>query len=124
GRFPQLQVMTIELGSTWVRPLLEQIDRCARKSTQGHWVGGSLQDLPSDAFKHHVTVAPYPEDDTRALVDLIGADRGVFGSDWPPAEGTAVPWDYVKYLTDCDPPEQRQIMRENALRILGISVAT
>jgi predicted TIM-barrel fold metal-dependent hydrolase len=53
------------------------------------------------------------------LIDLIGIDRVLFGSDWPHAEGTALPWDYAAYLSDCDASERRQIMRENGLRILG-----
>ena len=42
----------------------------------------------------HVSVAPFDDDDIRGLIDLIGADRVLFGSDYPHPEGVANPWDF------------------------------
>ncbi|MEZ4282455.1 MAG: amidohydrolase family protein [Myxococcota bacterium] len=40
-----------------------------------------------EIFKRHVSVAPFDDDDLRGLIDLLGADRVLFGSDYPHPEG-------------------------------------
>ncbi len=37
--------------------------------------GVTVDDLPSDVFKEHVWVSPFPEEDVLGLVNRIGADR-------------------------------------------------
>ena len=41
-------------------------------------------------------MSPFPEEDIAGLVELIGADRVLFGSDWPHPEGTPQPIDYAR----------------------------
>ena len=62
-------------------------------------------------------VAPYYEDDIRTLVDTIGADHVLFGSDWPHAEGLAEPTDFVHDLQGFSDDEVRLIMRDNGLAL-------
>ncbi len=64
-------------------------------------------------------VTPYCEEDLRALADLIGVERILFGSDWPHGEGLADPLDFDKELGDFDEGEIRKIMRDNCLELLG-----
>jgi predicted TIM-barrel fold metal-dependent hydrolase len=123
GRFPEIQVLTIELGSKWVPPLLSAMDRAARMSSFGAWPGGRLSDLPSEIFRHHVFVTPYHEDDIGQLVRLIGADRVLFGSDYPHPEGMADPgdiFDYENGLSALGNRDLRRIFRDNAAGILRI----
>ena len=49
------------------------------------------------------------------LRDLLGADRLLMGSDYPHAEGLAVPTDYVRELVGFSDEDVRKVMRENAL---------
>ena len=58
--------------------------------------GVTVADLPSDIFKENIWVSPFPEDDIAHVVDLIGADRVLLGSDWPHLEGTPQPIDYLR----------------------------
>ena len=44
----------------------------------------------------------------------MGADRVVFGSDWPHIEGLPNPRDYAVELKELDAHSQRLIMRDNA----------
>ena len=81
--------------------------------------GESVDERPSEIFRRHFWVSPFPEEDIAGLTDQIGADHVLFGSDWPHAEGTPQPADYAKYLEDArprarqaDPPRQRARPRQ------------
>ena len=112
GRFPGLRVATIESGSSWVRGLVSKL-RKAWSMTPGQFPGGN----PVEQLQRHVWVAPYYEDDIRSLADAIGPDHILFGSDYPHAEGIAVPSSFADELKGFTPDEVRLIMRENALAL-------
>jgi predicted TIM-barrel fold metal-dependent hydrolase len=112
-RFPNVRVATIESGSEWVPGLLKKF-RKAWSMTPGQFPGGD----PIEQFREHVWVAPYYEDDIHALADAIGADHILFGSDYPHAEGIAVPASFADELHGFTDVEVRQIMRDNAMRLI------
>ena len=74
---------------------------------------------PIEQFRKHVWVAPYYEDDIRSLADAIGADHILFGSDYPHAEGIAVPASFADELKGFTDDEVRRIMRDNALGLIN-----
>jgi predicted TIM-barrel fold metal-dependent hydrolase len=121
GRYPDLEVISLENGSSWVEPLLKGVDKAANLATAGSWLGGRPSDRPSEVFRRHVYVAPYFEDDLDKLVGLIGADHVLFGSDWPHPEGLAEPLDFLKYLDGLPADQIRTIMRDNGARLLGLA---
>ena len=55
----------------------------------------AFADDPVDIFRHHVWVNPFWEDDLASVVEWMGADRVLFGSDWPHIEGLPRPLDYL-----------------------------
>jgi predicted TIM-barrel fold metal-dependent hydrolase len=112
-RFPNVRVATIESGSEWVPSLLKKF-RKAWSMTPGQFPGGD----PIEQFRTHVWVAPYYEDDIRSLADAIGADHILFGSDYPHAEGIAVPASFADELKGFTNDEVRSIMRDNALGLI------
>lgn len=120
GRFPKLRVATIEMGCGWVPYLIYRLDRAGgllnRKISA---FGGVLEDKPSEIFKRHVWVAPFPEEDVPALVGQIGADRVLMGSDWPHAESTPVPRDYVECLVGIGETDRKAIMRDNIAGLIA-----
>ena len=63
-------------------------------------------------------MSPFPEEDIAGLTAMIGADRVLFGSDWPHAEGTEQPADYAAYLDKLPADDARRILRDNALALL------
>jgi predicted TIM-barrel fold metal-dependent hydrolase len=69
-------------------------------------------------FKRHVWVSPFPEEDVARLAEVIGAEHVLFGSDWPHAEGTEQPADYVRYLDKLGPDDTRKILHDNARSLL------
>jgi predicted TIM-barrel fold metal-dependent hydrolase len=95
GRFPGLQAVSVENGSAWVPYLLRVMDKAEKTGGQGDWLGGRIDDRPSQIFRRHISVAPFDDDDIRDLIERIGADRVLFGSDYPHPEGVANPWDFL-----------------------------
>jgi predicted TIM-barrel fold metal-dependent hydrolase len=79
-----------------------------------------------EVFRRNIYVNPFWEDDVHELVDLIGADHVVFGSDYPHPEGLAEPLQYFGVLDEAKVPEeeQRLIMSDNANGLLGLAAST
>ena len=119
GRFPSLQAMSVENGSAWVPYLLRVMDKAEKTGAYGEWRGGRIQERPSEIFRRHVLIAPFENDDIRGLVDLLGAERVLLGSDYPHPEGLAEPRSFLSGH-DLSPHESRLISRENAAGVLGL----
>jgi predicted TIM-barrel fold metal-dependent hydrolase len=107
-RHPNLRVATIETGSGWVSPLLQRLRKTAVQLP--HAFG---QD-PYELFMEHVWVSPFFEDNVQALVGRVGAERVLFGSDYPHAEGLADPTSFEKELQGFSDDDVRLIMHDNA----------
>jgi predicted TIM-barrel fold metal-dependent hydrolase len=114
-RHPSLRVASIENGSDWMRTLVK---RLRKQANQTPWL---FPEDPLDTVRQHVWVTPYLEEDLEALADLIGAERILFGSDWPHGEGCPEPLDFVKDLEAFDEAAVRRIMHDNAVELLGAS---
>lgn len=120
GRFPGVRVLSIENGSDWVPHFLKQLDKAQRLGGRGPMLGGALPDRASDMFREHAYVVPFPEEDPLPLVEVLGADHVLFGSDFPHPEGLPRPLEVLDGLRRCDDETRRKIMRENAFRLLRI----
>ena len=120
GRFPGIKVGVIEHGAFWVPYLMHSLDHAGgvfeRRVTA---FGTPLPDKPSEIMRQNVWVAPFPEEDVRVIADALGVDHVLMGSDWPHAEGTKAPADFVDCLADFDDADVRKIMRENALTLMS-----
>ena len=127
GRFPGVQVMSVENGSIWVPYLLKAMDNMKGMGRNGPWPGGYVEGRPSEVFKQHVYVSPHHYgEDVAGLIDLLGVERVLFGSDFPHAEGMSAEADYqdraaefAARLGESD-DEARQVMRDNGLQLLGL----
>jgi predicted TIM-barrel fold metal-dependent hydrolase len=120
GRFPRLKVATIEMGAKWVSYLLTRIDHAGGLINRRiSAFGGTLNDKPSEIFKHHIWVAPFPEEDVPALARLIGAEHVLMGSDWPHAECMPRPKDYLHCLDGLDQHAIKHIMRDNIQNLVN-----
>jgi predicted TIM-barrel fold metal-dependent hydrolase len=107
-RFPNLRVATIETGSGWVGPLLKRLRSLKIQ------VPGVFNADPYELFLEHVWVSPFFEDDVVALVERVGANHVLFGSDYPHAEGLAEPTSFVKEIDGLPDGDVRKIMHDNA----------
>jgi predicted TIM-barrel fold metal-dependent hydrolase len=121
GRFPGLRIATIELGCGWVDYCLHLLDHAGISITDRYIqaFGERNDERPSDIFRRHFWVSPFAEENIIGLTEQIGADRVLFGSDWPHSEGTEQPADYARYLGKLSPEDTKRIMRDNALEVLN-----
>jgi predicted TIM-barrel fold metal-dependent hydrolase len=121
NRFPKVKVASVEVGAAWVPYCLHELDHAGSNLVERRvqTFDGELVGFPSDVFKQHVYISPFPEEDIVALANLIGADKVLFGSDWPHPEGVANPAEFRKYTEGLPEDDQRKIMRENALAAIG-----
>jgi len=69
----------------------------------------------------HFRVVPYWEDDLAPVIAAVGRDTVIGGSDFPHSEGLAFPTQLVEHLDAVAPEDQRWIMRDNAMTMLGLS---
>ena len=119
-RFPNVHVASIEFGSIWVRYLLDSIDKKRGMGRNGPWPGGRPKNRPSETFREHVYVAPFPEDDVSLLIELLGPERVLCGSDFPHAEGISRPLDFARLLENQPSDVKRLVMRDNGRRLVGL----
>jgi predicted TIM-barrel fold metal-dependent hydrolase len=121
GRFPKLRVISIENGSAWVPFLLYRMDKALRATWTVPSIGGRLEQLPSDTFRDHISVVPFFEDDVLGLVELIGSERVLLGSDFPHPEGVAAPLDFLEKLEGLSDDDVHRIARTNGATLLGLT---
>jgi predicted TIM-barrel fold metal-dependent hydrolase len=119
ARFPDLRVAPIENGGDWVLPFLKHLADVHRKMPQ------EFDGDPIAQFKHNVWVNPFHEDDLPGLIDEMGADHIIFGSDFPHPEGLADPCSYVGHLPEAlSDDDVAKIMGGNLARIMRVEAST
>jgi predicted TIM-barrel fold metal-dependent hydrolase len=118
SRFPDLKVAAVENGSGFVRPLLASLAEAYRMIPQ------DFAEDPTEVFTRNVYVHPFHEEDIAGLVDLLGADHILFGSDYPHPEGLADPLSYVDDLAGLPPDVVAKIMGGNLAGLMGVTAPT
>jgi len=115
-RFPGVRVCSIENGSFWVPWLFKNLEKAFGQMPR------SFSEDPRDTFRRHVWVAPFFENDVSDLIHLIGADRVLFGSDWPHAEGLSEPMNYLAELDGFSAEDVRRVMVDNITELTTLGV--
>jgi predicted TIM-barrel fold metal-dependent hydrolase len=119
SRFPRLRFCLSEQGTVWLPYILRKLDHSWFAGRGARW--GRLDRRPSQIFREHFVVAPFPEENVERVVAEVGVEPIVFGSDFPHGEGLAFPGEYVSAQLGKLPQEQvLAIMRDNLARFLGI----
>lgn len=116
-RHPELQIALIENGSSWVRPLLHQLEVAYQR------MPAAFPEDPVVAFKRNLYVHPFHEDDPIGLVKLLGSNKVLFGSDYPHVEGLSDPLSFVDDLDGLPEEDKRLIMGGNMMNLLGLEIA-
>jgi predicted TIM-barrel fold metal-dependent hydrolase len=107
-RFPNLRIASVENGSEFLPDLTRKLRSTAAKTP------GWFREDPVETLRRHVWINPFWEDDVREVVAHVGAERVIFGSDWPHIEGMPKPLDYLEELVGFDAAAVRRIVRDNA----------
>ncbi len=116
-RFPNMKLLLAEQGTVWVPYLLRKMDHSFLMGRRATW--GKLKMRPSEYFRRHCFVAPFPEESVERVVEAAGVEPIVFGSDFPHGEGLPEPSMYLNQLKAFSDIDVRAIMRGNLARFLG-----
>tara|TARA_B100000902_G_C26778861_1_gene654045 strand:+ start:15 stop:323 length:309 start_codon:yes stop_codon:yes gene_type:complete len=69
---------------------------------------------PVESFKEHVWINPFWEDDIEEIIDYMGEDHVIAGSDWPHMEGLDHPRDIFNKIDNIPSSVQSKILHDNA----------
>ncbi|HEX4822346.1 MAG TPA: amidohydrolase family protein [Acidimicrobiales bacterium] len=111
-KFPNLRVASIENGAEFLPDLFRKL-RSVDKKMRGYFA-----EDPVEIFKRNIWINPFWEDDLTSVVEWVGADRVVFGSDWPHIEGLPEPLDYVRETKRLSDDDRRRVLHDNAMELL------
>lgn len=114
ARFPGLRFALVENGAGWVPRLLDRLNHTWEQMPQ------AFAEKPSVTFRRNFWVHPFHEEDPRELVEMLGADRVIFGSDFPHVEGLSDPVSYADELRGLPEDDIRKIMGGNMMGLLGL----
>jgi predicted TIM-barrel fold metal-dependent hydrolase len=116
-RFPDLHIALVENGGDWVPGFVAHLEDIYRKLPQ------SFDEDPVAAFKRNVYISPFYEDDLGQLIDIMGVDHILFGSDYPHPEGLAEPCSYIDHLpAGIAEGDVAKIMGGNLGQLMGVTV--
>ena len=101
----------MEKGSKFLPGMFERLRVVARK------MNGWFPEDPVETFRRHVWVNPFWEDHVDDVIDAVGVDRVIFGSDWPHIEALPEPDQYVSELTHLDDAARRRILVDNTAEL-------
>jgi predicted TIM-barrel fold metal-dependent hydrolase len=114
-RFPSIRFTPVENGSNWVRGLVHDMEHA------WHHAPNAFDENPVEAFKRSIFVHPFHEENPLALIELLGADRVLFGSDYPHPEGMSDPITFVDDLEGLPQADIEKVMGGNLNALLGLS---
>ena len=103
-RFPDIRFMPVENGSQWVPTALKQFQKLYDRSPE------AFDENPIEAFHRSIFVHPFFEEDVLSIVDLVGTDNVVFGSDYPHPEGLYDPLSFLEEIEPLSETDKAKIM--------------
>lgn len=113
-RHPKLKVGIVEAGSKWMFPLLDSMAEVYKKAPEA-FLGNPIEEI-----KNRIYVSPFYEEGIDDLINLVGVEQVLYGSDWPHPEGLAEPTHYVTALEHLSVEDQAKIMGGNLGRLVTV----
>ena len=117
SRFPNLRIASVENGSDFLAPMFRKLEQQFKKMRP------LFDGEPVELYREHVWMNPFWEDDVYECVEHMGAERVIFGSDWPHIEGMPQPLDYVTELKAMDEADRRRILLDNTAELNALRPA-
>jgi predicted TIM-barrel fold metal-dependent hydrolase len=118
-RHPQLKGISMEHGAFWLPSWLQALDYTARTARR---LVGDIE-RPSDTVRRHLKFSPFAGEPVGWIIDNVGPDLLVFGSDYPHPEGTSDPIGrFEASMTDCDRDTLDRFYHGNMEDLLGIAL--
>ena len=113
-RFPGVKLISVENGGQWVHQLAKNLELAWKK------MPNEFPTHPVEVLKRNVWINPFWEESVASVVELMGADRVCFGSDYPHPEGLAEPLSFATELEGMQAADVERIMSTNMFELLGL----
>jgi hypothetical protein len=108
-----VRMMSVENGGSWVGHLVRNLELAHKKMPQ------EFAEHPRAVFERNVWINPFWEDSVTGLIDLIGAERVCFGSDFPHPEGLDEPLAWRKEVAGLPAKDVERVMSSNLAQLLA-----
>ena len=117
-RFPKLKVLCVEAGCGWAPYMMDRLDE---KYEHLGWTFPTKM-KPSDYFRRNLWVVAEPEERTiGSVMDLMGEDRVLWGSDFPHIDSTLEASTLIRgSVAQLSPDRQRKLLGANAAGVFPL----
>ena len=119
-RHPKLRCISMEHGAVWLPSWLQSIDLAVRTFSRLQPQLGNLELLPSDYARRQIKFAPFAGEPLGWIIENVGPELLVFGSDYPHPEGTSNPIErFEATMEGCDSSTMDAFYHGNMLDVMG-----
>ncbi len=115
-KFPRLKVLAIEAGCGWAAYAMDRLDE---KYQHFKYAAPLKLDKPSDYFRRNLWFVAEPGERTiGSMLDLVGEDRILWGSDYPHVDSHLDAATHIREsVSHLSEQRQRAVLGENARRL-------
>jgi hypothetical protein len=106
-RFPNLRIASVENGSGFLSDLFVKLEQSKQRM---RWY---YKEDPAELFRRNVWINPFWEDRIPDVIEHMGPDRVIYGSDWPHMEGMEQPRDILGELEGISLADQGKFLHHN-----------
>ncbi len=121
-RFPELKMVSVEAGCGYAAYLMDRLDE--KHNFFGAFAAEPLAMKPSDYIRRNCYFVAEPEERTiDAMLDLVGEDKIMWGSDYPHVDSTLDAPNLIRSSVDrLSPARRAAVLGGNAARVFGVDV--
>ena len=119
-RFPKLKIVSVEAGCGYAAYLMDRLDE--KHDILRAALPTPMRLKPSDYIRRNCWFVAEPEERTiGAMLDLVGEDKILWGSDFPHVDSTLeAPSLIRRSVAGLSPQRQAAVLGENARRVFGL----
>jgi uncharacterized protein len=112
-RFPRLRFGIVEIGASWLGPMIERMDLWAEFMGK---VGRKYSLKPNEFITRNVRVTPFWNENLTKMIERYGMeDAYIFSTDYPHLEGSRDPLGkFSRWLEDLPPAYAQRFFVDNA----------
>ena len=120
-RFPKLKVVSVEAGCGYAAYLMDRLDEKAKIFNS--LLPAPLDLKPSEYIQRNCYFVAEPEEKTiGAMLDLVGEDRILWGSDYPHIDSMLDAPDLIRQsVSELKPEQQDAVLGENARIVFNLA---
>jgi hypothetical protein len=113
-RFPGLKVAVVEFFTDWIRPMVHQFRVAYERTPQ------LFDEEPMEVLRRNVFIHVFQDPKPLEVIELLGVENSMFGSDFPHPEGLRDPLAFSEAITSLPPADLVGGMGGNLARLMKV----